>query len=303
MKACHLLPLVFAVCTTHAGSILDDIGNLRTMIRGTKLPGSKNDKDTVQPRHKHHNSRLEINENNPTFPKPEAENTSTTSSPSTTQGQLEMGPTTKPPDNYKVNATKSGNEAWDRFKAQWENIALFHKSQQLSRQDKLEFLKDFKRTETIRHLTWPASITMIATMVLVLICSLCCCVKRAVYCCGKQFCDFSKNSALNYNEAKSMEMKTIIRPAAKKMTDDDARKIAYYIRTKANHPEILKGRPTGSVSFSQEQARAIVHTQQATPRPMPDTPLNEHTYSNQTISCAGSISTLAGGDSTYDTAN
>ena len=67
------------------------------------------------------------------------------------------------------------------------------------------------------------------------------------------------------------------------MTDDDARKIAYYIRTKA--PSRTHQRKTHRISLffpKNKLERSFTHSKH--------TPKNEHTYSNQIINCAGSMS-------------
>ena len=188
---------------------------------------------------------------------------------------------------------------WQRFKRQWEEIATFYAAEKLTKKDKLLFISSIKEAETISSIMWPAAFLCVTITIITFICVMCCCVKRAIYCCGRQFCDFSKNSAMNHNQAKSMEMKTIVRPM-KKLTDNDARRIAYYVRTKANHPDSVSQANQGQLSTTQQQARAIVHADTSEQITTARTK-QEHTYSNIGLQHAPSTSTLA--ESIYSKAN
>ena len=181
---------------------------------------------------------------------------------------------------------------WMRFKSQWNEIASFYAAEQLTKKDKLLFISSFKHAETISSMMWPAVFLGTILTILIFLCIMCCCVKRAIFCCGRQFCDFSKNSAINYNEAKSMELKTIVRPV-KKLSDNDARRIAYYVRTKASHPDPAPQANQGQFSSTQQQCRVIVHNEQEPQVHLPKITPAEHTYSNVGLQHAPSTTTIA----------
>ena len=95
-----------------------------------------------------------------------------------------------------------------------------------------------------------------------------------------------------------MEMRTIVKHTPKKLSDDEVRKIAYYIRIKAALPDNSNAGLT-SVTFNKQQATAMVHTEP--PRQVPQIPSASHTYSNTSMANAASCSTIAE-DQIYDTA-
>ena len=136
---------------------------------------------------------------------------------------------------------------------------------------------------------WPLAFISTVLMLLIFLCIMCFCVKRAIFCFGKQFCDFSKKRAMNYNKAKTMEMKTIVKPM-KKLSEDDARRIAFYVRLKAAHPDGQLNANQGPATTTQQQARAILHAEHET---RASNIAQEHTYSNVGLQHAPSTTTMA----------
>ena len=281
-------------------NMLDKLEDLRTLIKGTQLPGTNRNPETLsnkkKPIHTNikdlHKSKLEQNEENIAFPKPELANDIVISTTTTEQPKYETDNEKQEKGTWDEEEDDNGqhDELWMKFKKQWEDISTFYASEQLTKKDKLLFISTFKRAQTISSMMWPLAFIGTVIGAMIFLCVMCCCVKRAIFCCGRQFCDFSKNSAMNYNEAKSMELRTIVRPM-KKLTDNDARRIAYYVRSKANHPDSTSQANQGPLSTTQTQARAIVHAEQIE-RPT-TTVHQEHTYSNVGLQHAPSTSTIA----------
>ena len=193
--------------------------------------------------------------------------------------------------------------AWKRFEEEWNKISSFYGSEHLTKREKLEFISAFRDTESFNAMIWPVVLTSLTFVILTFTTIMCCCIRRAIYCCGRQFCDFSKNSAMNYNEAKNIEMKTITKPQQKKLNDEDLRKIAYYVRINAPHPNFKNQQttitPVQAITPAQVHAELGQKAQDNTRRPIPNTPNPmQHTYANTNLGSTVSMSTIAE-DSVY----
>ena len=55
-------------------------------------------------------------------------------------------------------------------------------------------------SRTVQSLIWPLSILILGLCIILAIVCSCCCLKRPIYCCGRQLCDYSHDSATNHRQ-------------------------------------------------------------------------------------------------------
>lgn len=53
--------------------------------------------------------------------------------------------------------------------------------------------------QTMKSYAWPLTVFLCFSVMMILLCGLCCCKKSAIFCLGQPFCDTSKQAAANYS--------------------------------------------------------------------------------------------------------
>ena len=119
----------------HSSSVIDQMKELRNLIKGTKLPGINNEGVNQLPKNTHQ-SKLEQNEENSAFPLPKEANVETTTT--TTTEKYDVSSKSEEQNEGDKDTTPADSEdLWDRFRKQWNEISSFYAAEQLTKKDKL----------------------------------------------------------------------------------------------------------------------------------------------------------------------
>ena len=180
--------------------------------------------------------RLHQNEENSAFPRSIHEEDTIRVDPGDSSSTERNHPpilpsTTASPPAQKLPAPSItfSDTAWKRFRQEWDHFTALHQESRLTEQDKIHFLDNFRKSELLSSLIWPLAIFILFILACAVLCFMCCCVKRPIYCLGKQLCDFSKDSAHNHHKLKNIEMTPIIKQNIGNWTDDDLDRLAYLL--------------------------------------------------------------------------
>ena len=87
---------------------------------------------------------------------------------------------------------------WARFRVLWNKVASLTEKFESSS-------NNFLHSELLKSMIWPTVMSVLGLGVLFTIGCLCCCIRRPIYCCGRQLCDYSHDSATNYRQAMQLK--------------------------------------------------------------------------------------------------
>ena len=121
------------------------------------------------------------------------------------------------------------DDAWVRFSSKWDKFAGLAKQNLLSDKDKILFLSNFRKSETIAALIWPTTIIGSLLLVIMSTCLLCCCSKRPIYCLGRQISSLGRDQHSQHHKLPDIELAPIIKTPVTALTDDELERLAHIL--------------------------------------------------------------------------